>query len=249
MTTALILRRAFQAVLPATLLLAACGKDDKPAGPAPVVEQGRINAYHAAASANVAVKVLIDDVEKATLNYGDNSGYQTVNAGNRNIKVNVAASGANAFPPQTVTVEKDRNYSCFVYANTATSATGLLTPDDLTAPSAGKAKIRLVNVGLDSPNPLKLSVIAGARTDLANTTTAFGAASSFVEIEPGQFNVAVTSGAASVTVANVGDGSGSGAGTNVTYEANKIYTVLLRGNNSPLVAPELQTKAVLIRNN
>ncbi|MBF9238449.1 DUF4397 domain-containing protein [Hymenobacter sp. BT683] len=246
MNTSFIFRRAFQALLPATLLLAACGKDDVAT---PIVDQGRINAYHMAASANVPVKILFDDVEKATLTYGQSSGYQTINAGSRTIKVNVASSGASAFAPQTVTVEKDRSYSYFAYANTATTVAGLLVPDDLTAPAAGKAKIRLVHLGLDSPSPLKLSTTAAAISDIPNTTTNFASASAFVEIQPGQYNVAVTSGALSVPVVNVGDGSGSGAGTNKTYEAGKIYTVVVRGNSSPLVSADLQTKAVLIQNN
>jgi hypothetical protein len=248
MTTALILRRAFQAVLPATLLLAACGKDDKPAPAPPAPDQGRVNVFHMAASANVPVKVLVDDAEKATISYGQNSGYQTLNAGSRVVKVNVA-SGNTTATTQTLSVEKDRSYSYFAYAATATSVAGLLLTDDLTVPTSGKAKIRLVNLGLDSPTPLKLSTTAATVTDIPNTSADFGKGSSFVEITPGQYNVAVTNGAGSVTVADVADGSGSGTGPNKTYEAGKIYTVILRGINSALQPADLQTKAVLIQSN
>ena len=246
-TTSSFLRRAALVLLPATLLLSACGKDDEPI--APVVDQGRVNFFHAAASANVQVKALVDDAEKGALTYGQSSGYQGINTGSRVVKVNVASSGAAAFAPQTINVEKDKSYSYFAYASAANAVSGLLVPDDLTAPTSGKAKIRLVHLGVDSPASLKLSTTAAAISDIPNTGAAFGAASPFVEIQPGQYNVAVTSGTSSATVVNVGDGSGSGAGTNKTYEAGKIYTIVVRGINSQLVATDLQTKAVLIQNN
>ncbi|MBD2766967.1 DUF4397 domain-containing protein [Hymenobacter sp. BT664] len=267
MTTAFVLRRAFQAVLPATLLLAACGKDDKPADPVPVVDQGRIKVHHAAASANVPVKFLFDDVEKATLSYELNSsysGYQAVNTGSRSIKVNVAASGTTA-TSQNVTVEKDRNYSYFAYANSGSGVAGLFIPDDLTPPASGKAKIRLVHLAQGTSNPLKLSsesiaglidvnninVVVANYTPIPPATTppagSTVGASSFVEIPAGPYNIAITYGSPSVAVTHVGDGSGSGTGTK-NYEAGKIYTVVFRGS-SALLDPALQPKAVVISNN
>ncbi|GAC1377791.1 MAG: hypothetical protein NVS3B25_29270 [Hymenobacter sp.] len=238
-------------MLPATLLLAACSKSDTPA-PTPV-DQGRISAYHEAASANVGLKFLFDDVEKATLTYGQNSGYQVVNTGARTIKVNVASSGATV-GTQAATVEKDKNYSYFAYSTSATQLASLLVPDDLTTPTAGKAKIRLVNLGQGAATPLKLSTTAASSVDIAGTETPFAAASPFIEVLPGSYNVAVTSGPSSTLVYNVGDGSGAGTsptGTsaNKTYEAGKIYTVVFRGISGPTVDPALQPKAVLIQNN
>ena len=87
-----IFRRTALALLPATLLIAACSKTDTPA-PAPV-DQGRINFYHAAANANVALKFQADEVDKATITYGQNSGYQGVNTGSRTLKTTVAASSS-----------------------------------------------------------------------------------------------------------------------------------------------------------
>ena len=134
-------RRAAQVVLPATLLLAACSKKDTPA-PTPVPDTGRINAYHEAASANVSLKFLVDDAEKATFTYGQVSGYQSVNTGSRLLKINVASSGTAA-TSQTVTVEKDKSYSYFAYANAASRVGGLFVTDDLAAPtSSANAKIQ-----------------------------------------------------------------------------------------------------------
>ncbi len=244
-----ILRRAAQALLPATLLLASCSKSDTPT-PTPAVDTGKINVYHAAANASVNLKFLVDDAEKANLTYGQNAGYQTVNTGGRVIKVNVASTGSTA-NTQTVAVEKDKNYSLFAYASSPSAVTSLFVTDDLAIPaaSAGKARIRLVHLGLGVASPAKLSTVVAGVADIAGTDAQFAGYSSFVDIIPGQYNIAVTSGTPSVVIANVADGSGSGTGTNKTYEAGKIYTVILRGIVNPLLAADLQPKAVLIQNN
>ena len=238
------LRHPMLAVLPALLLASACSDDDKPV--TPTVEHGRVNAYHMAASANVNLKFLVDDNEKGNVVYGQNIGYQTLEVGSRVLKVNVASTNSTVLT-QNLTVEKDRNYSFFAYATAPTTLGGLLVTDDLTTPTSGKAKVRFVNLGEGTPSPLKLSTTVAAVADIPNTETVFGAASPFVEILPGSYNIAVTSGAASTTVTNgnVGDGSGSGTVANKNYEAGKIYTVVYRGITGPLVDASLQPKAVV----
>ena len=253
-------RRAAQVVLPATLLLAACSKKDTPA-PTPVPDTGRINAYHEAASANVSLKFLVDDAEKATFTYGQTSSYQSVNTGNRLLKINVASSGTAA-TSQTVMVEKDKSYSYFAYANAASSVGGLFVTDDLAAPtSSANAKIRLVHLAQGAASPLKLSStsvaglvdVTGINVAFAGSTPTAGSTatigySSFVEIPAGTYNIAITSGSPSVAVASVGDGTGTGTGTK-NYEAGKIYTVIYRGTNNALLDASLQPKAVLVQNN
>ena len=251
MSTSLFFR-ALGVVVPATLLLAACGKKDTPA-PTPAPEQGRISVYHMAASANVGLKFLFDDAEKASLNYGQSSLNQTVNAGARTVKVNVGTTGASV-AIQAVAVEKDKNYSYFAYSTSGTNLAGLLVPDDLTAPSVGKVKIRFVHLGQGAASPLKLSTTAASSVDIVGTETQFANASAFIEVLPGSYNVAVTSGTASTVVYNVGDGTGtstSATGTlvNKTYEAGKIYTVVYRGLTGLTVDPALQPKAVIVQNN
>lgn len=250
MKTLITLRRTIQALAPAMLLLVACTKKDTPA-PIPAPDQGRINLYHSAASANVGLKFLFEDTEAASLTYGQNAGYKSLNTGSRVLKVNVASSSTTAAAPLTVNVEKDKNYSYFAYANTPTTLAGLFVTDDLTIPaaSAGKARIRLVHLGQGSPSTVRLSTVVAGIADIPYTEAQFANASGFVDIVPGQYNIAVTTGTPSSVVLNVADGSGSGGGTNKTYEAGKIYTVLFRGINNTLLASDLQPKAVLIQNN
>ena len=237
---------ALRALLPATVLLASCGKDDEPV--APVVEQGQVKFHHAAPSANLDVKFLSDDTEKATLAYGANSGYQGVTAGNRTLKVNVASSGQNAVS-KAVTVEKDKNYSFFAFSPGATtSVDGLLVNDDLTTPATGKARIRLVHLGQGLASPLRLTQRLAVGSQAITSDVAFGAASAFVEINAGTYNIDVAGGNPSIAVLYVAEGNGSGSATaSKNYESGKIYTVLVRGYTS--LDPNLAPKVVLIQNN
>ncbi|UOQ98401.1 DUF4397 domain-containing protein [Hymenobacter sp. 5317J-9] len=237
---------AFRALLPAAVLLASCSKKDEPV--APVVEQGQVKFHHAAPSANLDVKFLADDAEKATLAYGANSGYQGVPAGSRTLKVNVATSGQNAVT-QSVAVEKDKNYSYFAYSPGATTAvSGLFVNDDLTTPASGKAKIRLVHLGQGQASPLRLTQRLAVGSQAITADVPFGTASPFVEINAGTYNIDVSAGNPSVAVLYVAEGNGSGSTTaSKNYESGKIYTVLVRGYTS--LDPNLAPKVVLIQNN
>ena len=251
-------RRAALAVLPATLLLAACSKTDTPA-PTPVADTGKVTIINGAANVNVATKILVDDAEKASLNYGQTAAYQAINTGSRVFKVN---GGTTTLVTQTYTIEKDKSYSYFVY-NTGTSnaSTGLMVTDELTAPATtpapGKAKVRLVHIGqglgtvggTGTALPINLSEAQTVGYADRIPNVAFGTASAFLEINAGPFNLAITTGTApgSVFQLNVGDGTGSGAGTK-TYAAGKIYTIVVRGAESNLDSA-LKPKAYIIENN
>lgn len=235
-------RHLLFAALPATVLLSSCGKDDNNDP-----SQGQVQLVHAAAAANVRVKALIDDKEVGQLDYGQSSNYLTVNAGSPTLKINVASSSQTATTKQ-LTIADGQKYSVFAYTpSTSTPVDVLQVTDDLTDPTSGQAKIRLVNLGLNVAAPVKLSQTTAAGTvDIPSVSANFASASNFVNIPTGTYNLLVTSGSASTTVASVGDGSGSGTGTK-NYEAGKIYTVVLRGISNNL-DPNLQPKALLITN-
>jgi hypothetical protein len=226
----------------AALAFSGCGDDDdNDSG------NGRVMAVHAAAAANVPVKIVADNAEISQLEYGRNSAYTNVSAGSRTLKINDATTNSLAG-----TIERDKNYSLFAYSPAATigSAALLLVPDDLTAPAANKAKIRVVHLGLSAASPVNLSLTGPVgRVDIV-TNVAFGTASPFIEIEPNSYNLAVSagSGATATTEVSVGDGSGSGTG-NKAYAAGKIYTVVVRGIKSTSVASAQQLKATIIENN
>lgn len=233
------------AALPAALAFSSCSDDDK-SDPTP--DQGRVLISHAAASANVQVKALLNDTEVGQLTYGQSSAYLTVNAGSPTLKINNSANQTAA--SKAITIAKDQSYSVFAYAPTATSVDVKAFADDLTAPAAGQAKIRVVHLAFGAPSPVKLSqqTVAGA-TDVPGVSVPFEGASAFTPIPAGSYNLLITTGAASVPVVAVGDGTGTGLATATkNYEAGKIYTVVVRGIAGS-IDPALQPKAVVIQNN
>jgi hypothetical protein len=253
METSHIFHRALQALLPATLLLASCSKDDQPAAPAP--DQGRVLFSHAAAAANTQLTAFVADQQTAQLNYGQSSGYVTVNAGAPTLRIN---NGTQIVVTQPLTVAKDQNYSVFAYSPSATigSAAVLAIPDDLTAPPAGQVKVRVVHLAVGAPSPVRLTVTSpvpgGAGTDVT-ADVAFGTASNFANLTAGTINLAITSAGAipaapRTQVLTVGDGTGAGTGTK-NYEAGKIYTIVVRGISSAGVPASQQPQAVIIQNN
>ena len=250
MNPSFFFRRAAHVVLPATLLLAACGKTDSPA-PTPVVDQGKILISNAAAAANTQFTAFANDVQVGQLNYGQSTAYSTVTAGTVLVRIN---NGTAPVSTQTVAVTKDQSYSVFAYSPTATvGSTALLAiPDDLTAPAAGTAKVRVVHLGVNAPTPIKLSIPpatpAGNPNDLTGDV-AFGSASGFILLNAGAQTLSIYSSAVPRTpVVAVGDGTGTGTGSK-TFESGKIYTVVLRGIAGTGVPAAQQLQAVIIQNN
>ncbi|MBF9222614.1 DUF4397 domain-containing protein [Hymenobacter ruricola] len=243
---------ALRALLPATVLLASCGKDDEPAAPAP--DQGKVLVSHAAAAANTTVTVFVNDQQGGQLNYGQTGTYFNINSGTPTLSVK---NGTQVVASKPLTVAKDQNYSAFVYSPTATigSADLLVVSDDLSAPATGTAKVRLVHLGVGAASPVRLTVPAatpgGPTTDLT-PDVAFGTASPFAAINAGPFNLSVTTGTAGNTtrtpVIAVGDGTGAGTGSK-TFEAGKIYTILVRGISGSGVPIAQQTQVVITQNN
>ncbi|WP_460613802.1 MULTISPECIES: DUF4397 domain-containing protein [Hymenobacter] len=239
---------ALLTLLPAALAFSSCSDDnDNEAAP----DQSSVLISHAAASVNTQVTALVDDKQVGQLNYGQSSPYLKVNSGAPTLKIN---NGTQTATQQALTLSKDQNYSVFVYSPTASIGSAALLPvtDDLSVPAANQAKIRLVHLAVGAPSPVRLSVPSpvpgGAYTDLT-PDVAFAAASGFVVVNAGPLNLSVTStGTLRTQVLAVGDGTGTGTGTK-TFEAGKIYTVVVRGIAGAGVPAAQQAQAVIIQNN
>lgn len=244
MKTPFILRRVCQLLLPATLLLSACGKKDTPA-PTPAPDQGKVAFVNAASHVStITLKFLVDNSEKASLAYGASSGYQSFGVGNRSVQV---TSGSQVALTQAITIDKDKNYT-FAATPAATTASvgGILFTDDLTAPSSGKARIRVINLGQNLTTPVRLAqVTAVAGGGIIVPDVASNAASPFIEFIPGNNYSLFISDNANNLLVSLGDGSGSGTGTK-NFEAGKIYTVVLSGTRGSLTD---NLKAYLTTNN
>jgi hypothetical protein len=244
------LRQLFMAaLLPAAAAFSACGNDDDNNTPAP--EQGKALVVHAAAVSNVPITAFVADQQVAQLNYGANSPYFTVNAGSPVLRIN---SGTQVLASAPLAVSKDQSYSAFVYSPSATigsTPTILTVPDDLTAPVAGQAKVRLVHLALNAPTPVRLTVpsaLPGTPGTDVTTDVAFASASGFTAINAASLNLSVTAGTPRAQVIAVGDGSGTGTGVK-NYESGKIYTILVRGIAGAGVSAPQQPQAVVIQHN
>ncbi|MET4105425.1 DUF4397 domain-containing protein [Hymenobacter sp. UYP22] len=239
------------AALPAALAFSACGNDDNDNN-TPAPDQGKVVVVHAAAAATAAITPVFDNQQGSSLTYTQNSGYLGVNVGSPQLRL-VNGTGTTVVS-RTLAVAKDQSYSVFVYSPTASigSAELLSVTDDLTAPAANQAKIRLVHLAVGAPSPVRLTVpsaVPGTPGTDVTPDVAFGTASAFFAINAGSPTLTITSaGTPRPVVLTVGDGSGSGTGTK-NYEAGKIYTILVRGIAGAGVAAEQQPKAVILQNN
>ncbi|MDB5269866.1 MAG: hypothetical protein JWP58_2906 [Hymenobacter sp.] len=249
MKTSFVFRRAIQALLPATLLLAACSKSDTPT-PTPTVDQGSVLFINAASNlAPTTLKFAVDNADKASLAYGVRSDYQLFTTGSRSVLV--TAGTQSVVGPQAITVEKGKNYTFLATPTSSlTSAGGLLLSDDLTAPATGKARIRVVNLVQNVATNIRLSQITTTANgpvvvDLV-TNVAPGGASSFVDFTPSTYALSILD-TPGTSVAEIGDGSGTGTGTKA-YEAGKIYTVVVGGTKGSIPDPQ-KPKAFLFQNN
>jgi hypothetical protein len=234
-------------------LLSSCGNDDDNPPPTPVPDQGKVMLVHAAAASNVQVTAFVNDGQVGQLNYGQNSAYLNVNTGTPTLRIN---NGSAALVSQNLTIAKDQSYSSFVYSPSATiGATPVIltTTDDLAAPASNQAKVRIVHLAVNAPTPVRLTVpsaVPGAAGTDITGDIAFGAASSFFPINAGQQNLSISAAGtpSRTTVLSVGDGSGSGSGVK-TYEAGKIYTIVVRGIAGAGVPAAQAAQAVIIQNN
>ncbi|MBO2008740.1 DUF4397 domain-containing protein [Hymenobacter negativus] len=249
MKTPFILRYAFQAMLPAVLLLASCGKDDDPV--ITPVDQGKVLFSHAAAASNTALTAFLNDQQVSQLNYGQSSGYVAVNAGTPALRINNGTQVA--VPAQPLTVAKDQSYSVFEYSPTSSiGSLALLTvTDSPVALGTGEAQVRLVYLNTGGTTPVQLTVppVAGTVGTPLTTDVAFGAASGFVKFNAGVLNLTITSaGTPRPVVVSVGDGTGTGTGV-YKYQEGKIYTIVVRGITGSGVPTAQQPQAVIIQNN
>ncbi len=194
------------------ILMISCSDDDNPTAPA---AKANVMVVHASPNAP-AVDLLVDNVVAGSgLVFAGNTGYLPVNAGTRNVKVNVAGTSTtviNADLPLTA----NTNYSVFAVDSVSKISTVVLN-DDLAAPAAGKAHVRFVHL---SPNAPAVNIT------LTNGTIVFGnkvfkQSTDFTPLDAGTYNLQVRDAATNNTVVLNLPG--------ITLAAGKIYTVFAKG--------------------
>ena len=196
----------------ATFAVTGCS-DDSPSPVAPT-PSARVMAVHASPDAP-AVDLLVDgSVVGSGLAYPNHTGYLTVGAGTRNVKVNVAGT-SNTVINDNVSVAGGLNYSVFACGPVATIGTVVLV-DDLTAPAAGKAHVRFVHLSPDAP-AVDVAVQGGP---VLFPNTAFKGSTAFAPVDAGTYDLEVRlAGTTTVVLPLPG----------VSLQAGKIYTAFAKG--------------------
>jgi hypothetical protein len=219
------------ALLILTVGSVACKKDAKP-------ETAALQFQHASPDlANVNVSVDGNKVNTAALSYNLNTGYLSVNAGSRAVKITNATTGA-VLLTTNVSLVKDRNYS-YVIANRATSLEGLLVDDYQAAKVAGNAHVRVLNMSPDAP--AYNVAIAGA------TTNSFTAAAFKM---PSAFTTMVATDAGTVVSFQIKHPTSNAVVNTLsaTLVAGKVYTILIRGLVTPPTGSTNTIGATVITN-
>ncbi|WP_046247204.1 DUF4397 domain-containing protein [Hymenobacter terrenus] len=217
------LAQAFLYALPVfAIALSGCDKDDA-SQPAPA-RTGAVQVIHAATFNNQDIDAVLEGQPSKKIAYGGRRVIFTTNAksaGDGQLRLKESATQTDILTlPQTI--QKDRIYSLFVYNPTAASVGTLLVDDSnsvLAPPVAGKAIVRLVNLGFEAGSVSLAAQETGAVPLVADV--AFGAASPFTDIDAKTYALEVRQPSGAVL-----------ASRSITIPATGASTILLRGHKA-----------------
>ncbi len=195
------------------IFFVACSDDD-PVTPAPVAK-AKVLVVHASPDAP-GVDLIVDNaVAKNNLTFPNNTGYIEIDAGLRNVKVNVAGTTTTVFQAN-LNIMENKNYSVFA-ANLAASLEPVLLEDDLTLPASGKAHVRFIHL---SPNAPAVNITLTDGT-IVFGNVAFKGSVNFTPLDAGTYNLQVRDAATNQTVVLELN--------NISLQTGKIYTVFAKG--------------------
>lgn len=190
-----------------------CSDDDTTTNP-PLAATARVMVVHASPDAP-GVDLYVDNARvDSNLTFLESTGYVTVNAGIRNVKVTVTGT-ATPVIEAPVPVAANAVYSIFAIDSVAT-LTPLLIVDTLTTPAAGKAHVRFIHLSPDAP-PVDITLESGA---VVFGNRAFSEYTSFTPLDAGTYTLQVRAAGTSTVVLTLPP---------VTLAAGRIYTVYARG--------------------
>ena len=198
--------------LAATLALTGCSDDnDNPVAP---VSQASVMVVHASPDAP-AVDLLVDNTVQGTnLAYPSNTAYLGVNAGTRNVKVNVTGTTTTVINAD-LALTAGAHYTVFA-ADSVSQIAPVVVTDDLTMPASGKAHVRFVHL---SPNAPAVDVaVTGGGVLFSNV--AFKSAAAFLPVNAGTYDLEVRVAGTSTVALSV---------PGVTLQNGKIYTIFAKG--------------------
>ncbi|MBN1480921.1 DUF4397 domain-containing protein [candidate division KSB1 bacterium] len=143
--------RKFFSIIAIFSLLAVmgCSDDDNGTTPEPT-SKAMVKVVHASPDAP-GVDLLVDNAVAGTnLTFPKNTGYLEVDAGTRNIKVNVTGTDQTVIEAN-LELMKDKAYSVFAI-NTVANLSPLVLEDNLATPASGKAHVRFIHLSPNAPS-------------------------------------------------------------------------------------------------
>ena len=191
------------------LVLSSCSKDEStPSTSKAIIVHASPNAPD--------VDLLVDNNKQnsAAVPYLTNTGYLTLNAGSRNIKVNAAGSSTSVINAN-LNFDANANYTIFAI-DSVSKISAIQLRDTLTAPATGKSHVRFVHL---SPNAPAVDIaVRGGSVVFGNRT--FKQFSAFTPLDAGDYNLDVrVAGTTTVALALPA----------IALQAGKIYTIYARG--------------------
>jgi len=194
------------------LAVTSCSDDNNPTAPD---ANAQVMVVHASPNAP-AVDLLVDNMLAGSgLAFPGNTTYLKVDAGTRNVKVNVAGTSTSVINAD-LQLAANTNYTVFAVDSVSNISTVVLT-DDLTAPASGKAHVRFVHL---SPNAPAVNITLTDGT-IVFGNRAFKQSTDFTPLDAGTYDLQVRDAATnSAVVLSL---------NNIALTAGKIYTVFAKG--------------------
>ncbi|MEI9921026.1 MAG: DUF4397 domain-containing protein [Bacteroidota bacterium] len=222
----------FLSIVGGTFLLVATGCKLDSDSDASVVPAAYVNLYQASPDAPGLSIVLDQKVINSTkFDYTDNTGYLKFFAGTRRLQFGPFGA-SNVVADTTMKFEDAKAYSVYV-VNTFNKIDLLVLNDDTNAPTAGKAKVRFLNLSPDAP---EVDLQINDTSVPVATGVSFKEPSSFTEIDANKYTFVVktTTGDVLLTLPNA------------LLLDGWSYTIIVRGFKTPPVGSESVLSAELI---
>lgn len=223
--------------LAALLGLAAALVLSTASGNAQAADTGRVRVMHASPD-TPPVDIFVDGQKAVTaLTFPKDTGYVSLPAGKRNVKVFVSPSTGTgtAALEANLDIVKGKDYTVLAIGEVGKSTLALLPLEDNNAtPAAGKAHIRLIHASPDAP---AVDVVVAGTTVKVFSNVAFKGVGTYTPVDAKTYNLDVKVASSGATAKSV---------TGLELKARTVYTAVavgLAGNNTLQVIPLLDAAA------
>lgn len=207
---------SFCTILCTALFFVSCSKENEETKANLMIVNASPNGGSIDASVN-------NSVMASGIVYPNNSGYKTVASGTSNIRI-TATGSSNEILNGSVNMEAGSHYSFYV-VDSAHKRQATFLRDDLSAPAAGKAKVRILHLSPNSP-AVDINITGSGSSAINLTNRTFNDvktnanAAAFTEVDAAGLNVQVRAAGTTNTLATV---------PVPALTAGKIYTIIIKG--------------------